>query len=139
VSAEARSELVGFDFHEDRELAQHPRLRRVLTALVRPTPFFYGVLHWSDGADLKFLDREVISGEAKNTYFTGAVLAEPRTIACLNCGVQLRVLAIDTGQAMFAATLAERLRAHELKTTCPVCETRLGVQVVEFLHMGISP
>jgi len=137
VPTEARGDLVGFDPLEDRELARHPRLRRVLTTLVRPTPAFYGVLHWSDGTDLKRLDGRVLRGEARDADFAGAVLAEPRTIVCGNCDAQLRVLAVDTGQVIFARTLPERLRAHELKTTCPVCGAPLGVPVVEFIDAGI--
>ena len=36
---------------------------------------------------------------------------------------QVRVLAVDTGQALFASTLAERLRGHELKGSRPAIRT----------------
>jgi hypothetical protein len=37
------SEAVGFDYFEDAGLRDHPRLRRVLTTLIRPEPKIYGV------------------------------------------------------------------------------------------------
>lgn len=127
------SEAIGFDFAEDADLRVHPRLRRVLTTLIRPEPKIYGVLHWSDGSDLAALDQKVLDGTAEDKDFAAALFAEPRTIICLGCEAQVRVLAVDTGQPLFARDRAERLRAHALKATCPVCGGRLGVPVVEFL------
>lgn len=127
------AEAVGFDFSEDAGFRSHPRLRRVLTTMVRPVPKFYGVLHWSDGSDLNLLDEEVQSGQADDADFVGALLAEPRTIVCRACQAQLRVLAVDTGQALFASTLAERFRGHALKASCPACREPLGLPVVEFI------
>jgi hypothetical protein len=100
---------VGFDVFEDRVLSRHPRLRRVLTTFVGPAPVFY------------------------DADFAGALRAEPRTFVCRHCQAQLRVLAVDTGDALFSATLAERLRAHRLKDTCAVCRGHLSLAVVEFL------
>jgi hypothetical protein len=130
------SKAVGFDFSEDAGFRSHPRLRRVLTTMVRPTPKFYGVLHWSDNSDLSLLDEKVRGGQADDADFAGALLAEPRTIVCRACQAQLRVLAVDTGQALFARTLAERLRGHALKASCPACGQPLGVPVVEFIEPG---
>jgi hypothetical protein len=132
-------DIVGFDFFEDQELKEHPRLRRILTTLVRPKPLFYGVLHWSDGSDLTDLDRKVLQGIADDKDFAGALVAEPRTIICPNCQSQLRVLAVDTGQAIFSFTLPERLRKHELKTTCPGCKAKLSLPIVEFLGESLVP
>jgi hypothetical protein len=128
------SAAIGFDFAEDAALRAHPRLRRILTTLIRPEPKIYGVLHWSDGSDLDALDRKVRDGTAEDNDFATAVFAEPRTIICRGCEAQLRVLAVDPGQPLFAADRAERLRAHALKTSCPVCGGRLGVPVVEFIE-----
>ncbi|MGH3544400.1 MAG: hypothetical protein ACRDPW_00465 [Mycobacteriales bacterium] len=122
-----------FDVCEDRELERHSRLRRVLTTLVRPLPMFYGVLHWSDASDLEKLDRKIIEGEVCDADFAGALLAQPHTIVCRTCKAQLRVLAIDGGQALFAKTLAQRLQAHDLKSNCPICQSHLGMPIVEFL------
>lgn len=127
------SETIGFDFSEDAEFRLHTRLRRVLTTLVRPTPTFYGVLHWSDGSDLNLLDHKVKSGLVTDADFSNALLAEPRTIVCHACQAQVRVLAVDTGQALFAGDLAERLRGHALKTSCPACGAPLSLPVVEFI------
>src|SRR5580700_3688532 len=73
------SGAIGFDFSEDAGLHLHPRLRRVLTTMVRPVPKFYGVLHWTDGSDLELLDERVYSGKVDDSDFAGALLAEPRT------------------------------------------------------------
>jgi hypothetical protein len=127
------AEAVGFDFSEDAGFRFHPRLRRVLTTVVRPVPKFYGVLHWSGGSDLNLLDEKVRDGQAGEADFAGAVLAEPRTVVCGACQAQVRVLAVDTGQALFAGTLAERLRGHALKRSCPVCGEPWGLPVVEFI------
>lgn|SRR5262249_35105786 len=136
LQSDDRNNAIGFDLLEDRDLEHHSRLRRVLTTLVRPLPTFYGVLHWSDGANLEELDRKVFEKKSSDEDFAGALLAQPRTIICANCESQLRVLAVDTGQALFANTLAERLRTHDLKTKCPVCQNNLRVPIVEF--MGAS-
>lgn len=127
------AEAVGFDFSEDTGFRFHPRLRRVLTMMVRSAPKFYGVLHWSDGSGLNLLDEKVRSGQADDADFAGALLAEPRTIVCRACQAQVRVLAVDTGQALFASTLAGRLRGHALKAACPACGEPLGLPVVEFI------
>ena len=125
--------VVGYDLFEDRQLSQHPRVRRIVTTLIRPIPRFYGVLHWSDGTDLSLVDAKVCEGTATDADFAGALAAEPHTIVCPHCDAQLRVLAVDPGQAVFASTLPERLRAHKLLTNCPICDGHLTVQIVEFL------
>lgn len=127
------SEAIGFDFAEDAGLRAHPRLRRVLTTLIRPEPKIYGVLHWSDDSDLAVLDQKVRGGTAEESDFAGALFAEPRTIVCRACEAQVRVLAVDTGQPLLASDRAERLRAHELKRSCPACGVHLGVPIVEFI------
>ena len=139
VPEEVMDDIVGFDFFEDQELKEHPRLRRILTTLVRPKPLFYGVLHWSDGSDLIDLDRKVLQGIADDSDFAGALVAEPRTIVCPNCQAQPRVLAVDTGQAIFSSNLPERLRKHELKTACPGCKAQLSLPIVEFLGESLAP
>ena len=133
LSSSDRNDVEGFDLLDDRELTSHPRLRRVLTRMVRPTPLFYGVLHWSDGTDLEELDRKVLSHTIDDEDFDAALLAQPRTVICRNCEAHLRVLAVDTGQALFARTLPERLRSHQFSSSCPVCRTALGMPIVEFL------
>lgn len=130
----ARDGLVGFDALEDPLLARNPAIRRVLTSLVNPRPTFYGVLHWSDGTDLRVLDDKVRRGVVQDQDFASAVLAEARTIVCRNCAAELRVLAVDTGQALFASSMTERLRAHEFKPSCPVCAEDLGLPIVEFVR-----
>jgi len=127
------AEATGFDFSEDVEFRVHPSLRRVVTTLVRPSPRFYGVLHWSDGTDLNLLDEKVQSGQPGDADFPGALLAEPRTVICSSCHAQVRVLAVDPGQTLFASTLAQRLRSHTFKRSCPVCGEPLGMLVVEFI------
>lgn len=127
-------ELRGFDALDDRHLVRHPRVRRVLTTLVRPTPVLYNTLHWSDGTDLTHLDQKVAAGEATDEDFAGALLAEPQTVTCPTCKAQIRALVVDPGQVMFATTLPQRLRAHLLKRRCLVCDAPIGgLPLVEFL------
>jgi len=127
------SEAIGFDSFEEASLRDHPRLRRVLTSLIRPEQKIYGVLHWSDGSDLTFLDQKVQDGHADDGDFARALFAEPRTIICQACEAQLRVLAVDTGHPLLVGDRAERLRAHELRRSCPVCAEHLGLPIVEFI------
>ena len=72
IHEEIVGDIVGFDFFEDQELQEHPRLRRILTLLLRPKPLFYGVLHWSDGSDLLELDHKVLQGIVDDDDFAGA-------------------------------------------------------------------
>jgi hypothetical protein len=132
-----REKLVGFDAHEDEELRYHPRLRRVLTTLIRESPLFYGVLHWNEGTDLQEVDRRVRAGVAGPVDFEGAVYAELRTIVCRCCEAQVRVLAVDPGQALFASSLASRLRGHQFQKACPICKCKgeLPPHVVEFVGL----
>lgn len=127
------SEAIGFDFAEDAALRAHPRLRRVLTTLIRPEPKIYGVFHWSDGSDLAVLDQKVQDGTVEDSDFAAALFAEPITIICQRCEARVRVLAVDTGHPLFASDRAERLRAHVFKTACPMCGEPWGVAVVEFI------
>lgn len=131
-------DVQGFDHFEDRDLAAHPRLRRTLTTLIRPTPRFYGVLHWSDGTDLDVLDELVRSGDATDSEFDGALPAELGTIVCGSCEAHLRVLQVDPGNILFADTFAERLRKHTFQQTCPVCGNHLPLYIVEFLGVDAT-
>jgi hypothetical protein len=139
LESDTSARLVGFDIFEDAEIRANPRLRRVLTTLAHSTPLFYGVLHWNDGSDLDSLDCRVSGDGYTDGDFVGALLAEPRTIVCRVCEAHLRVLAVDAGQALFASTLAERLRSHALKSKCPVCHSSLGPMIVEFLGIDAEP
>jgi hypothetical protein len=131
--SEEDEKAIGFDFTDDRELRDMPHVRRVLTTLIRPEPKIYGALHWSDGSDLAELDRKIELGTATDDDFAGALLGQPMSITCPNCNAQLRVLAVDGGQAIFGRTLAERLRSHEIKRSCPECKTELRMNILEFL------
>jgi hypothetical protein len=42
-------------------------------------------------------------------------------------------------QAIFSSTLSERLRRHELKTSCPPCGAPLSSPIVEFLGPTLVP
>lgn len=114
------SEAIGFDFSEDAGFRSHPRLRRVLTTMVRPVPRFYGVLHWSDGSDLNLLDEKVQSGQADDADFAGALLAEPRTIVCRSCLAQVRVLPSRQSRCTSATGSSTRAnpRTTPMKGSC---------------------
>jgi hypothetical protein len=123
----------GFDFVEDAVLRENLRLRRVLVHLLPGRPQMYGVLHWSDGSDLKYLDGKVWDGSATEDDFSGALLADLRSITCRFCESQFRVLAALTASPLFFGTLAERLRSHEKKRICPVCRSELNANIVELI------
>lgn len=124
---------VGFDLSDDRCLRDHPRVRRVLTTLLRRSPKFYGALHWSDGSDLRELDRRVRNGMATDHDFSGALLSQLTSVVCLQCEGQFRALVVDGGQPLFAQTRAERLRKHIFQNQCPSCDSKLNMHIVEFL------
>lgn len=132
LSPEDRT-AVGFDSDVDERFKSHERVRRIVFRLLPHLPQIYGVLHWSDGTDLKFLDEVVLAGAATESDFQGALLAEPRTVVCLECDSHVRVLAVDPGQPLFASTLARRLRAHVLKKSCPRCGAGWTLEVVEYV------
>lgn len=125
----------GFDELEDRVLRQNPRVRRVLARVLRSGPPLYQLLHWSDGTDLDVLDELLRAGIVDDEMFQGALLVEARTINCLTCGAQLRVLVADTAPFLFAASYAERARRHQFQRGCANCGDRIEMPIVE-LSLG---
>ena len=51
----ADESVMNFDKLEDRALAGHPRMRRVLLRVTSRSPLYVYYLHWSDGTDLEVL------------------------------------------------------------------------------------
>lgn len=129
---EAAEPIARFDEPEDRLLADHPRMRRILVRGRPGWPLHRYYLHWSDGTDLVALDRRVASGAATEADFAGAVVGEPLDITHPVCGSDLRVVALDVVLPLFADG-TERTRAHSYRTACPVCGGRLGGSVLEFI------
>ncbi|MEU5597308.1 hypothetical protein [Streptomyces sp. NPDC020298] len=128
----AAEPIAGFDESEDRLLADHPRMRRILVRGRPGRPLHRYYLHWSDGADLASLDKRVASGAATEADFDGAVVGEPLSITHPDCGTGLRVVALDVVLPLFPDS-AERSRVHSYRTTCPVCGRRLAGSVLEFI------
>jgi hypothetical protein len=125
---------VGYDFFEDLVWRRHPRMRRVLTTLIRPHPLYYGLLHWSDGTDLDALDLAVASGESAAAGFSSALLVEVRSINCRHCEAGLRVAAPDGGNPLVTTALVQN---HTFVRDCPVCGLPLGLLVVELFDQTL--
>ncbi|MEU6549745.1 hypothetical protein ABZ915_05545 [Streptomyces sp. NPDC046915] len=131
----AAEPIAGFDEFEDRLLAGHPRMRRILVRGRPGWPLHRYYLHWSDGTDLVSLDRRVASGAATEADFEGAVVGEPLSITHPDCGAGLRVVALDVVLPLFPDS-TERSRIHSYQTVCPVCGNRLSGSVLEFIASG---
>ncbi|WNM29289.1 hypothetical protein RKE30_02165 [Streptomyces sp. Li-HN-5-11] len=129
---EAPEAIAGFDEPEDRLLADHPRMRRILVRGRPGWPLHRYYLHWSDGTDLESLDRRVASGAATEADFAGAVVGEPLSITHTACGAELRIIALDVVLPLFDDGI-ERSRVHSYQTACPVCGGRLASNVLEFI------
>ncbi|MEV0094291.1 hypothetical protein [Streptomyces sp. NPDC050738] len=129
---EADEPIAGFDEPEDRLLADHPRLRRILVRGRPGWPLHRYYLHWSDGADLAALDARVASGAATEEDFAGAVVGEPLGIVHAACGAEFRVVALDVVLPLFADS-TDRSRHHGFQTKCPVCGEQLPGGVLEFI------
>lgn len=137
-AVEALEPIGNFDEAYDRLFVDHERLRRVLIRLLPGWSPAYYLLHWSDGTDLRALDRRLVAGEPAGVDFEGALVVEPRTSTCDNCGVTSRLLAPDTGFPVFAEDLARRLREHRFIKTCPQCGKPLHPYAVEVLDTLVS-
>ncbi|WP_371669419.1 hypothetical protein OG985_18180 [Streptomyces sp. NBC_00289] len=129
---EADEPIAGFDELEDRLLADHPRMRRILVRGRPGWPLHRYYLHWSDGTDLESLDRRVASGTATEADFAGAVIGEPLDITHPPCGADLRVVALDVVLPLFPDS-TDRARVHSYRTECPVCGNPLTGNVLEFI------
>ena len=130
---EAAEPIARFDEPEDRLLANHTRMRRILVRGRPGWPLHCYYLHWSDGSDLEALDRRVAYGAATEADFAGAVVGEPVRITHPACGAELRVVDLNVVVSLFPDGL-ERSRAHSYRTACPVCRGRLHGSVLEFIH-----
>ncbi|MFG2598010.1 hypothetical protein [Streptomyces sp. NPDC048462] len=121
-----------FDELEDRLLADHPRMRRILVRLLPGRPLFRFYLHWSDGTDLVSLDRRVAAGTATEADFAGAVVGEPYSTSHPACGARFRVIEMTTAVPLFSDSL-ERSHAHAYRNECPACGERFTGNALEFI------
>jgi hypothetical protein len=133
--AKVNEPIGGFDELEDRLLADHPRMRRVLVRLLPKWPLSCLYLHWSDSTDLGVLDEMVAAGIAGEEDFSGAVVGEAGDITCLNCQARLRVvcLGVVENSRLFARDYLSRTRGHAYRTACAVCGERWSASVLEFV------
>lgn len=121
-----------FDELEDRLLAEHPRMRRILVNGLPGFPLIYYYLHWSDGTDLRAVDKRVERGNATDADFAGAVVGEALHIPHLACGADLRAVVLDVVMPLFP-NITERVRAHRYQPTCPACGEKSFHGVLEFI------
>ncbi|MGN5636270.1 hypothetical protein AAIO99_29980 [Streptomyces sp. AC154] len=121
-----------FDELEDRLLASHPRMRRIVLRLSPVSPLHCWYLHWSDGTDLSSLDRRVVAGTATEEDFAGAVVGEPQSTSHPACGAKFRVIEWDVASPLIS-NVAERSRAHSYCNECPVCGGHFRGSALEFI------
>jgi hypothetical protein len=124
-----------FDELQDRLLAEHPRMRRILVRGRPGWPLHCYYLHWSDGTDLRALDARVASGNATEADFSGAVVGEALGITHQACGADLRVVDLNVVVSLFS-DVTERSRAHTYQSLCPACGGQLSGSVLEFIEAG---
>ncbi|MEW1688988.1 hypothetical protein ACIQOF_19045 [Streptomyces sp. NPDC091265] len=124
--------IAGFDELEDRLLADHPRMRRILIRLRPGWPLLRYFLHWSDGTDLEYLDRRVAAGTATEEDFAGAIVGEPYSTSHPACGARFRVIEFEVTIPLFSNGV-ERSRAHSFRNECPVCGCRFDGNALEFI------
>ncbi|MEU9792321.1 hypothetical protein AB0E27_17155 [Streptomyces sparsogenes] len=127
-----REKIGNFDELEDRLLAPHPRMRRVLVQLSPNWPLGLYYLHWGDGSDLSELDSRVVAGAATEADFKGAVVGEAKGIRCFACQARIRIIGLEPALALFSDDRA-RIRAHEYRKHCPVCGNGWTSNVLEFI------
>ncbi|GAA2415993.1 hypothetical protein GCM10010420_52680 [Streptomyces glaucosporus] len=126
---------------EDRFLARHERMRRVLLLLPRWRQAAYYLLHWSDGSDLSVLDELITTGQGDPAYFSGAVVGEMRGITCLECHGILRVVVYENvvTSLLFGDDAVRRSRTHSFERSCRVCQSPWTVSALEFCDVPPSP
>jgi hypothetical protein len=127
------------DVLEDRLLADHPRLRRIVARLLPGLPPLMFLLHWSDGSDLALVDAVVLAGRAADGDFSGSLVADIRSIECPHCGAVLRAAVADTGNPIFSQDRQRRLLEHMFVERCPVCNERSVPYVIEYLEPPPPP
>ncbi|KUL25128.1 hypothetical protein [Actinoplanes awajinensis] len=135
VLAPAGELIRNFDELEDRGLAGHPRMRRVLTRLRPNLSLLYYYLHFSDGADLAALDDRVAAGVATDDDFRGALLGEALTISCPHCAAMLRVVEVEPGHPLFHRDRIRRLNEHVFQRECPVCHQTIPHYILEQIDL----
>ncbi|MEV6671808.1 hypothetical protein [Streptomyces sp. NPDC051162] len=131
----AEEPIRNFDELEDRLLAEHPRMRRILVRGRPGWPLQCYYLHWSDGTDLRALDERVESASTTEADFDGAVVGEALGMTHLACGAGLRVVALNVVVPLFADS-TERSRVHGYQSLCPACGGQLRANVLEFIEPG---
>ncbi|MEV7399427.1 hypothetical protein AB0N93_03295 [Streptomyces sp. NPDC091267] len=124
--------IPSFDELEDRLLADHPRMRRIVLRLLPGWPLHRYYLHWSDGTDLASLDRRVAAGTATEEDFAGAIVGEPYSTSHPACGARFRVIEFEVTIPLFSDSLA-RSRSHSYRNECPVCGGRFRGSALEFI------
>ncbi|MCA2217935.1 hypothetical protein [Jidongwangia harbinensis] len=133
VPVPAGAGIANFDENEDRALAGHPRLRRVLMRLLPSLPVLYYYLHFSDGTDLHRLDEKVADGTAADEDVRAALLGEAQSVVCPHCAAVIRAIVVDTGHPLFASDRGRRLREHRFRQECPVCGGHLSLYILEVI------
>jgi hypothetical protein len=118
-TAEA-SGVRGYEFRKDSAVFDNPRARRVILDMPMKTATnrYFGIVHWSDGADLEALDQRSRAGEDLSEQLEAGLFCNLNDVQCLVCSNNHLVAVADGGNPI--VTLA-RQRAHTFSSTCPTC------------------
>ena len=128
-----------FDRLRDRQLAEHPRVRRFLLSWLPGRPELYNLFHWSDGTELAGLDERVAAGTVAEEDFANALVVESIDLVCPECNAQYWVAEVASAMPVFAATRARRIREHTLVTACPTCGNKRWPLVTEVFDRADGP
>ncbi|MEX2984446.1 hypothetical protein [Streptomyces sp. C36] len=127
--------IKNFNEQDDRALADHPKLRRIIVRLAPNWPPVLLYLHWSDGTDLVQLDTRVSNNSATESDFSGAHAGEAQRVSCFKCGSLFRAVMPNAVVPIFDDQV-RRFRSHRYKTHCPVCGERMVQTPLEFIDAG---
>jgi hypothetical protein len=122
-----------FDAGDERIARDHPRLRRVLVRSGRSGPPAPMVLHWSDGSDLRALDRSLGAGGTGADHFPNAVAGEFAQHVCAGCGRSFRVVDSSPPITFALGVPLENARRHVFQNACPNCGAPTRRALLEFL------
>jgi hypothetical protein len=128
---EESDEIHGFTGSRDLAAMGSSKMRRVLVGLKVGWPRVCYYLHWSNGRDLRALDRLVMSGRVVDGDFSDALVGEAQYWHCFTCGTDFDVVKPEYGSVLLGS-LTNRYKDHGIRYTCPVCGVRWNSGVLEF-------
>ncbi|MCA2205864.1 hypothetical protein [Nocardia rosealba] len=130
---------VGIDL--DEEISESRTLRRI-DAVLYSSSTIPLLLHWSDGTNLKEVDRKVAEGSSTPKDFEGAIVGQELTTKCSVCGTDFLIVRFDTVPVLDSSSSGEsqeRYRRHKFVENCPSCGSRWLPSVLEVISQVAPP